>query len=170
MEQIVRGDDGELQRRVRRDTLATEEPLEIRAVRAHDGTHPVSVTMRTPGHDFELAAGFLYGESLIQTRHDIEVMRFCVDPEVDGAQQYNIVNVFLTPDAPFDPASLQRNFYASSSCGVCGKASIAAVRAAGCPLVQGEAPVEAEAVLGLPEALRARQAIFDRTGDRKSVV
>lgn len=199
IEQVAVDDDGALERRTRRDTLATEEPLEIRVVRARDraridprarsanasGTshapngagdssavptcladvaHRVSVTMRTPGEDFELAAGFLYGESLVDARDDIDVMRFCVDPAVDGAQQYNIVNVMLAPGAAFDPASLRRNFYTTSSCGVCGKASIEAVREAGCPVVRGEGRVAVETVLSLPSRLRERQAVFDRTG------
>lgn len=170
IEQIVVGDDGERQRRTRRDALATEEPLEIRIVpdpvpqRSFDVAHRVSVTMRTPGEDFELTAGFLYAESLIQRREDIDTMRFCVDPALDGAQQYNIVNVTLAPGVAFDAASLQRNFYVTSSCGVCGKASIAAVRAAGCSIVHGDGRVTAEAVLALPDKLRPRQAVFDRTG------
>lgn len=178
IEQIAVGEDGGPQRRARRDTLATEEPLEIRLVRAEDRAriepgiptrladfaHVVSVTMRTPGHDFELAAGFLYGESLIQGREDIDTMRFCVDPAVDGAQQYNIVNVLLAPGVPFDPASLRRNFFATSSCGVCGKASMEAVRTAGCPVVRGDTRVTARTVLSLPGRLRERQAVFDRTG------
>lgn len=171
IELIVVGDDGERQRRSHRDTLATEEPLEIRVVpasaaarRASEVARRVSVTMRTPGEDFELAAGFLYAESVIEAREDIDTMRFCVDPSVDGAQQYNVVNVLLAPGVVFDSALLQRNFYTTSSCGVCGKASIAAVRAAGCPVVRGDRRVSAETVLALTDRLRARQAVFDRTG------
>ncbi|MFW6079340.1 MAG: formate dehydrogenase accessory sulfurtransferase FdhD [Gemmatimonadota bacterium] len=199
IEQVVAGgDDGAPERRSRRDTLATEEPLEIRIVRAEDRArivprgaarsaaaaiagdsataadgvptrladvaHRVSVTMRTPGHDFELAAGFLYGESLIDDGDAIDAMRFCVDPAVDGAQRYNIVNVMLAPGTAFDPASLRRNFYTTSSCGVCGKASIEAVRDAGCPVVRGDAAVTVETLLSLPASLRAEQAVFDRTG------
>ncbi|MGH7573592.1 MAG: formate dehydrogenase accessory sulfurtransferase FdhD, partial [Longimicrobiales bacterium] len=91
-------------------------------------------------------------------------MRFCVDASVDGAQQYNVVNVLLAPGVVFDSALHQRNFYTTSSCGVCGKASIAAVRAAGCPVVRGDLRVTAETVLALTDQLRARQAVFDRTG------
>lgn len=171
IELIVVGDDGERQRRSRRDTLATEEPLEIRVVptsavarRPSETARSVSVTMRTPGEDFELAAGFLYAESVIEGSGDIDTMRFCVDPAVDGAQQYNVVNVVLAPGVAFDAALLHRNFHMTSSCGVCGKASIAAVRAAGCPVVHGDLHVTAETVLALTEQLRARQAVFDQTG------
>lgn len=157
-------DGGEIRRR-RRDTLATEEPLEIRVVRAGDAAaHRVSVTMRTPGADFELAAGFLYGEGLLSGAADVSAIRYCVDPEVDGAQQYNVVNVLLAPGVAFDPEALRRNFYATSSCGVCGKASIEAVRGAGCPVPASGVEVAPEMLLALPARLRAAQAVFERTG------
>jgi FdhD protein len=162
VEQVVAG-DGALRRRARRDVLATEEPLEIRVVTG-DQTRRVSVTMRTPGADFELAAGFLYGESLLQGAGDVLAIRYCVDPEVDGEQQYNIVNVFLAPGVPFDPATLQRNFYTTSSCGVCGKASIEAVREMACARVSGDLRVSGDTLLALPATLREHQTVFDRTG------
>ena len=123
-------------RRERTDVLATEEPLEIRvtvldllrAARLDDAATPVSVTMRTPGADFELAAGFLYAEGLIEGVDAISSIRYCTE----GAQQYNVVSVVLSPGTRFDPAALQRNFYQTSSCGVCGKASIEAVMGPAC--------------------------------------
>jgi FdhD protein len=179
-EVVQRGD--ELTRRARRDVLATEEPLEIRVVRTEDlpraGTAPgalaraaqrVSVTMRTPGADFELAAGFLYGEGLIGGAPDVAAIRYCVAAEVDGAQRYNAVNVMLAPGAAFDAGALGRNFYATSSCGVCGSASIEAVRAlaelAHRSVPTGSGPsIPAGTLLALPPRLRAAQPLFERTG------
>jgi FdhD protein len=106
-----------------RDMVASEEPMEIRVV-TPDATHSVAVTMRTPGHEFELALGFMLAEGLISGRQDVLDVSYCPDP--DEIQQFNIVNVTLAPTAAFDPTMLQRNFYATSSCGVCGKASLEA--------------------------------------------
>jgi FdhD protein len=174
--------DGELVRRARRDVLATEEPLEIRVVRADDlpradlspdtlarAAHRVSVTMRTPGADFELAAGFLYGEGLIGGAADVAAIRYCVAAGQGGAQRYNAVNVVLAQGAAFDPAGLARNFYATSSCGVCGTASIEAVHAladlAAGSAGSGSGPViPVETLLALPPRLRAAQPLFERTG------
>jgi len=109
------------QTRRRSDRLAGEEPLEIRVSGPGQPTVQVAVTMRTPGHDFELAAGFLATEGLLTARDEIESIRYCADVE-RAEQQYNVLTVELR--RPFDASRLQRNFYATSSCGVCGKASI----------------------------------------------
>ncbi|HEU4562908.1 MAG TPA: formate dehydrogenase accessory sulfurtransferase FdhD [Longimicrobium sp.] len=167
VEQVSVGDDGAA-RRVRSDVLAAEEPLEIRIVPAEAARGgsldaaavPVSVTMRTPGADFELAAGFLYGEGLIGGGDAIAAIRYCTS----GEQQYNIVHVILSPGTPFDPASLTRNFYQTSSCGVCGKASIDAVMGPACSRVVSDLIVSPEVIVSLPEKLRAAQAVFERTG------
>jgi FdhD protein len=167
VEQVSVGEGGAA-RRTRRDQLAAEEPLEIRIVRGEDAHRgaldhaavPISVTMRTPGADFELAAGFLYGEGLIGGGEAIAAIRYCTSAE----QQYNIVHVVLAPGTPFDPASLQRNFYQTSSCGVCGKASIEAVMGAACPRIDSALVVSPEVIVSLPERLRAAQAVFERTG------
>jgi FdhD protein len=155
--------EGTATRRVRRDVLATEEPLEIRVVGADGGAHRVSVTMRTPGADFELAAGFLYGEGLIGGPEDVSAIRYCVERGAE-AQRYNVVSVHLAPGAAFDPASVQRNFYVSSSCGVCGKASIEAALGPACGGVAGAMEVAPEVLLSLPPKLRAAQPLFERTG------
>jgi FdhD protein len=167
----VESAEGDVRRRTRRDLLATEEPLEIRAVPAVPGeagpagtAHPVAVTMRTPGADFELAAGFLFAESLIDHAAQVAAIRYCPSAAGGAEQRYNVVNVHLAPDAPFDVARLQRNFYVSSSCGVCGKASIEAVQALACASVRGDLRLDASVLLALPERLRARQSVFDRTG------
>ena len=163
VERVSVSDDA-AQRRVRRDWLATEEPLEIR-MEGTDGTSaPVSVTMRTPGSDFELAAGFLFGEGIVDAAPAIASIRYCVDKRGGEAQQYNAVTVRLAPGTRFDPAALQRHFYATSSCGVCGKASIDAVLAPVCGRIDDPATVRADLLPTLPLRLREAQRGFDRTG------
>jgi FdhD protein len=144
----------------RPDTLATEEPMEIRVEGPQDRPVSVAVTMRTPGGDFELAAGFLFTEGLIDTRDEILNVSYCEDlaPE---EQRYNVVTVKLAH--AFDETLLRRNFYASSSCGICGKATLDDVEVHCAPLAPG--PHVAPAVIqGLPEALRAGQRVFEQTG------
>src|SRR5215212_11991891 len=104
----------------RPDTVATEEPMEIRVGGPGQEASAVAVTMRTPGGDFELAAGFLFTEGLIRDRGEIGRVAYCDLPEAE--QQYNVVTVTLT--RPWDPGSVKRNFYATSSCGICGKAAL----------------------------------------------
>ncbi|MDH3732996.1 MAG: formate dehydrogenase accessory sulfurtransferase FdhD [Gemmatimonadota bacterium] len=147
--------------RTRRDMVAVEEPMEIRLSVPGQGEHTVAVTMRTPGNDFELAAGFLFSEGLIASRADVADLRYCdVDP-----QEYNVVTVQLRPGVPFDPESLTRNFYTTSSCGVCGKASLEAVEIKGCaPLPDGELLLDPSAIRAMPGGLRERQTVFERTG------
>ncbi len=135
----------------RLDLLAVEEPLEIRL---NDKT--VSITMRTPGHDVQLAAGFLFAEGLLRLLSQ-------VSSSVQNAR--NTVSIHLQPDAAIDLKRLDRNFYMTSSCGVCGKASLEALEMAGCPLLPREAPtIAADIVHSLPERLRASQAVFEKTG------
>ncbi len=151
--------------RERSDHVAVEEPMEVRVeVAGRDGPreHPVSVTMRTPGDDFELAAGFLFTEGVVRDPSAIASVRYCgrVDP-----QEFNVVTAFLREPAAFDPKSLTRNFYVTSSCGVCGKASLEAVEVMGCLPVEGDAfSIGENALRALPGGLRAAQRVFDRTG------
>jgi FdhD protein len=152
---------GEPERARRRDALATEEPLEIRVERGDGPPDRVAVTMRTPGSDFELAAGFLFGEGVVRRSGDISAIRYCVG---DRPQQYNEVEVQLAPAVAFDAAALERNFYTTSSCGVCGKASIEAVMSPVRALQPDSATVRADILAKLPERLRAEQKLFDRTG------
>ena len=154
--------EGEETRR-KSDTLATEEPMEIRLVTGAD-TQTVAVTMRTPGADFELAAGFLYGEGIVSSRDDIRRISYCVDPEVDAEQQYNIVNVELRPGLDYDIRSLERHFYTTSACGVCGKASLEQLELRGCPVIPPGPEVSAGKIYSLPEKLRQAQRLFDSTG------
>jgi FdhD protein len=144
----------------RNDRLAGEEPLEIRA--AGPGQEPVrvAVTMRTPGNDFELAAGFLHSEGLLRSRLELAEIKYCTDVEL-GEQAYNVVTVHLR--RPFEADLVQRNFGVTSACGVCGKASIDSIEVASEPLPDG--PLVAASVIGeLPDRLRSAQRTFERTG------
>jgi FdhD protein len=141
------------------DLLAIEEPLEIRI-----GGKTISITMRTPGHDFELAAGFLFTEGILQGFQQIHCIR---RSETGGnrRQAGNSVTVELNPDVEVDFERLQRHFYTTSSCGVCGKASIEALQMQGCPVLRKNGLLVDSAVIHrLPEALRREQAVFERTG------
>ena len=149
---------------LRTDELATEEPMETRLV--IDGqSRPVAVTMRTPGADFELAAGFLHGEGIITSKAQVARITYCVDADLDRHQRYNIVNVETQGPIEADLRGLDRHFYTNSACGVCGKASIDALKVrAGACLVPGAPPVTAEVIRGLPAKLREGQGLFDSTG------
>jgi len=132
------------------DAVVVEEPLEIRV-----GEKPVSVTLRTPGDDFDLVAGFLFTESILKSRDEVDSIRHWGSP--------NIVRVSLRDGARVDLQRLQRHFYSTSSCGVCGKASIDALRVNAEPL-DGQLTVDANLLLSLPDALRAKQSAFETTG------
>ncbi len=147
--------------RVRPDVLATEEPMEIRLI-SGDKKQTVAVTMRTPGSDFELAAGFLYGEGIVSSRDDIKKISYCVD--VDAEQQYNIVNVELWAGREYDLRPLERHFYTSSACGVCGKESLEQLEIRGCTMIPPGPSVDADVITSLPEKLREQQGLFDSTG------
>jgi FdhD protein len=149
--------------RVRPDTLATEEPLEIRLI-SGGVRRTAAVTMRTPGADFELAAGFLYGEGIVRSPEDILKISYCVDADLDAEQQYNIVNVELRDSRDYDPKSLERHFYTTSACGVCGKASLEQLELRGCPTILPGPNVAAEVIYSLPEKLRKAQGLFEATG------
>jgi FdhD protein len=137
------------------DSLAAEEPLEIRI-----GGVPLTVTMRTPGHDRELAAGFLWTEGLIESPDEIGALR---EAAVDAGSKSNLVEVELQ-GAEFDPESLKRNFYAASSCGICGKASIEAIRVRGLSRPNPGFKIAPELLCQFPDRLRERQQVFGRTG------
>ncbi len=140
----------------RPDTLAVEEPLEIRV-----NGRQLAVTMRTPGDDFELAAGFLVSEGVIGARDETLGIRYCDDGRPDST--LNVLNVTLAPHV--DLPDFSRNFYTSSSCGVCGKDSLDAVRTtARWSVAEDRVEVPAGLLAELPDRLRAGQAIFERTG------
>ncbi|ALD22864.1 formate dehydrogenase [Hymenobacter sp. DG25A] len=149
------------------DVLAAEEPLEIRVGygptdnRQH---RTVAVTMRTPGHDFELAAGFLLTEGMIRQRDELYGVIYCPDVKKEEERE-NVVRAELAPAVLVDLQRMERHFYTSSSCGVCGKTSIEAVHAASCPVLPTDGPYVTAAVLHqLPERQRAAQALFEQTG------
>ncbi|MEV7610210.1 formate dehydrogenase accessory sulfurtransferase FdhD [Microbacterium sp. NPDC089320] len=145
----------------RADTLAVEEPLEIRVAGA-----PLAVTMRTPGHDVELAAGFLVSEGLIADTADFHSAIHCGGPGTGGQENtYNVLDISLAPGVALPDPDAARRFYTTSSCGVCGKASIDAVRTVSRhPVSDDDVAVEAARIAALPERLRAEQAAFDKTG------
>lgn len=145
---------------LREDTLAVEEPLEIRV-----GGKALAITMRTPGHDVDLAAGFLVSEGVIAKGGDFGSAIHCASTDPLEENTYNVLDVTLGPGvAPPDP-SLERNFYTTSSCGLCGKASIDAVRTLSSYLVADDPlRLEARMLASFPDRLRARQAVFEKTG------
>jgi len=149
------------------DSVAVEEPLEIRlSYSTTDGraTRSISITMRTPGNDKELAAGFLFGESIVQKASDIASMELCGPPAVDSGNQ-NVVRIELGPDISVDLDRLQRHFYTTSSCGVCGKTSLDALRAFGVEsLSDNDISFSKTILTSVPDKLRESQATFDKTG------
>jgi FdhD protein len=154
--------DGAMRRR--KDTLAVEEPLEIRVAWKDGGkkrVEAIAVTMRTPGHDFDLVAGFLHGEGIVSQAGDLTELTYC---RGDEQQQYNIVEARLTPGVEFDLERLRRNVFTSSSCGVCGKASLEAVEAVGCALLTDSFRISGELIPQLPDFLMEGQGVFARTG------
>ncbi|WP_411112249.1 formate dehydrogenase accessory sulfurtransferase FdhD [Streptomyces sp. c-19] len=144
----------------RPDTLAAEEPMEIRV-----GGRPLTVTMRTPGDDFDLAVGFLVSEGVVHTAADVAGIRYCAGATADGGNTYNVVDVGLAPHVAAPDASLERNFYTTSSCGLCGKASLDAVRTtAAWTVAEDPLRIGTDTLAGLPDKLRAAQRVFDTTG------
>ncbi len=144
----------------RPDAVAVEEPLEIRV-----GGSPVTVTMRTPGHDVDLALGFLLGERLIADVDDVRIAVHCNDVGADGRPTFNVLEVTLRDGVPAPDLTGRRNFGMTSACGVCGSASIDAVRArTGADLFPDRTQVEAEVLVDLPRRLRQAQPVFERTG------
>lgn len=145
----------------RPEALAVEEPLEIRINGA-----PITVTMRTPGSDIELAQGFLLTEGVIARRDDVIAVRYCqASATIDGANTYNVLDVTLAGHVPPPAVDITRNFYTTSACGVCGKASLDAVRQISrYPIADQTLSVAATALAAMPHQLRAAQKIFSTTG------
>lgn len=144
----------------RPDTVVVEEPLELRV----NGT-PIAVTMRTPGSDVELAQGFLLTEGVITSRADILAVRYCNSVDDNGRNTYNVLDIDLAAGVDPPDTGLERNFYTTSSCGVCGKASLEAIRQrTHHSPADDSSVVEADALAGMPDTLRAAQTVFDRTG------
>ena len=150
---------------IRDDFVATEEPLELRIHWQEHGRlnrKSVAVTMRTPGNDFELAAGFLYSEAVIESLDEVADISYCLDADVEQSQ--NVVSVTLRPGVSFDLSRIERNFYTNSSCGVCGKATLEALEIQGCAALPDGFVLRTELIPELPGVLRASQRLFDSTG------
>ncbi|CAN5592815.1 formate dehydrogenase accessory sulfurtransferase FdhD [soil metagenome] len=147
----------------RADRLATEEPLEIRLVAGRE-RRTLAVTMRTPGSDFELAAGFLHGEGVVSQPSDVRTISYCVDHAIHEEQRFNIINVELESSMLPDVSALERHFFTSSACGVCGKTSLESLRMARRPSISPGPVIERDVVYGLPDKLRAAQGLFTSTG------
>ncbi len=145
---------------VREDALAVEEPLEIRV-----GGRSLAITMRTPGNDVDLAAGFLVSEGVISRAEHFTSARYCAGATVDNLNTYNVLDVTLAPGVPPPDPSLERAFFTTSACGLCGKASIDAVRTSSVYTVDQDPLRMSEALLAsLPDRLRTEQTVFDKTG------
>ena len=149
------------------DVLAAEEPLEIRLGYDADGKRAeqsISITMRTPGDDFELAAGFLFTEGIVRSARDIHQIKYCIGSKQE-TQNYNVLSVQLSPGCRFDASRLARNFYTTSSCGVCGKASIEALKVQGVAgIAANDFAVSAEIIHTFSGKMRERQQVFEKTG------
>ncbi|MFJ2755861.1 formate dehydrogenase accessory sulfurtransferase FdhD [Nocardioides sp. NPDC087217] len=155
---VLRVRDGVISRRP--DKLAAEEPMEIRV-----NGRPLTVTMRTPGGDFDLAVGFLVSEGVVHSADDVASVRYCAGATADGGNTYNVVDVGLAAHVPPPDASLERSFYTTSSCGLCGKASLEAVRTSSAwSVAEDTLRVTPELLTILPERLREAQRVFDSTG------
>ena len=156
----LRGDE----RTRRHDAVVGEEPLELRLQRG--GTaQTLAVTMRTPGNDFELAAGFLHSEGVIADRDEIAELTYCLDSAVDPEQRYNIVTIELR--AALDASRLarfERHFTMNSSCGVCGRAQLDSLRGLGATPIEDDVSVNARTLYALPDRMRAAQRVFETTG------
>lgn len=147
----------------RNDRIVTEEPLEIRISTA-GRSKTVAVTMRTPGADFELAAGFLFGEGVVAEAQDIAGISYCKDDDLPEDQLYNIVIVEVRDVASVDLGPLERHFHVSSACGVCGKASLEAIGMRGVRAVGPGPSLTSGVITLLPDLLRDAQRLFDSTG------
>ncbi len=147
----------------RSDQIATEEPLEIRLI-AGEIRRTIAVTMRTPGNDFDLAAGFLFTEGIINSRENIRRLNHCIDRNIKTENRYNIINVELNQDTLPELAPLERHFFTTSACGVCGKNSLESLRLRGCDIIPNNWQVSADVFPHLPDKLRNSQRIFSSTG------
>lgn len=147
----------------RDDLLATEEPMEIRLL-ARDERKTLAVTMRTPGNDFELAAGFLFAEGVVPGRHGIARIVYCRDPDLTEEERYNVVHVELAAEKLPDLKPLERSFFTTSACGVCGRAGLEALEHRNLTPLPPGPEVSQETLAVLPAELRTRQGVFQATG------
>jgi FdhD protein len=151
-------------RRAKHDHVVGEEPLELRLV-AGRTTQTLAVTMRTPGNDFELAAGFVYGEGIVRSRDELSELTYCIDPSVDPEQRYNIVTIELrTKPNDLDLARFERHFTMNSACGVCGRAQLESLHALGARAIDDAVRIPRALLYALPERMREAQRVFASTG------
>ena len=148
--------------RERVDELATEEPLEIRLL-AGGKMQSIAVTMRTPGNDFELAAGFLLAENIVARREDIAELSYCVDPAIDRDQRYNIVNVTLAGGSLPNVERLERHFTMTSACGICGKATLESLHTRSEP-IDDDVRFDMATLMVFSDRMRSAQRVFASTG------
>ena len=148
----------------RHDSVVGEEPLEVR-LKVGRTTQTLAITMRTPGNDFDLAAGFLYSEGVVKNRGNIAELTYCLDPGVDPEQRYNIVTIELraAPDVE-KLARFERHFTMNSSCGVCGRAQLESLRELGAAPVEDDVRIGAATLCSLPDRMREAQRVFEATG------
>ena len=151
-------ENGKPQRR--KDILATEEPMEI-LLRAGDKQQTVAITMRTPGNDYELAAGFLHNEGILQRRDEISGMTYCVD---GNQQEYNSLRIQLKADSMPELKQLERHFFTNSACGVCGSAMLDDLSERNLPVIPAGPIVDVSLITSLPDKLRQSQDLFESTG------
>lgn len=160
--------EGDVKHKNKQDVVVTEEPLEIRLIAGND-TQQLAVTMRTPGADFELATGFLYSEGIIESHEDITHISYCVDQELSEEQRYNVVNVRLRQDKLPDLDHLERHFFTTSACGVCGKSSIEALETRGLSSISSKLTTSIDVISQLNDTLRQQQSLFESTGGLHAV-
>jgi FdhD protein len=144
------------------DELATEEPLELR-LGAGGETRTLAITMRTPGNDFELAAGFALGEGIVAARDEIREIVYCLDPAIEPDQRYNVVTIELARASLPDTTAFERHFTTSSACGVCGRAQLQALSERVVP-IDDDVSIARSLLYDLPERMRVAQKIFAATG------
>jgi FdhD protein len=150
--------------RVREDVVAAEEPLQIR-LRSWAGEHrDLTVTMRTPGDDFDLVAGFLVGEGMIRSADDLATMRYCAGTDESGEQTFNVIDVTLAAGVALPPSRVERQVTTTSACGICGTTSIEDILRAAPGWPADPMTVPADLLFGLPDRLRVEQSLFERTG------
>lgn len=145
------------------DRVVTEEPLELR-LSAGPRTQTLAVTMRTPGNDFELAAGFVRGEQIVRSAQDLAGITYCVDPDVDDEQRYNIVTIGLQQTELPALERFERHFTMNSSCGICGRASLEELERSGLTPVDDDVRVDLDTIYELPDRMREAQKVFSLTG------
>lgn len=145
------------------DRVVTEEPLELRLV-AGSQSRTLAITMRTPGNDFELAAGFVYGEGIVRSHNELAGVTYCLDPELDPDQRYNVVSLELSRSGLPALERFERHFATSSACGVCGRAQLDSLRDLGVMPISDDVTISAELLYSLPAHMRETQRVFATTG------